>query len=180
MASEVETAQQRATGASAADPASVGRGYFETVATRDLDAMTDFYAQGAIGEIHGLVSLRVPDAYRAWFGALFAAFPDFEMEILDVIASGEKVAMHWRATATFSGTGRFEGLEPNGARVNLRGCDVLTVRDGKIQHNDAYTNAADLARQLGALPPQGSLAERALSGALNLKTRATRALRERR
>jgi hypothetical protein len=53
---------------------------------------------------------------------------------------------------------------------------VLTVRDGKIQHNDAYMNGAQMARQLGALPPQGSLPERAMTGALNLRTRAARRL----
>ena len=72
------------------------------------------------------------------------------------MASGEKAAVRWRASGTFSGIGRFEGLDPNGARVDLQGCDVLTVRDGRIQRNDAYMNGAEMARQLGALPPAGS------------------------
>ena len=79
--------------------------------------------------------------------------------------------MRWRATATFNGSARFEGLEPNGAKVTIRGCDVLTVREGRIQRNDAYLNATELARQLGALPPAGSAAERVMTAALNLKTR---------
>ena len=33
---------------------------------------------------------------------------------------------------------------------------MLTIRDGRIQRNDAYMNGAELARQLGALPPAGS------------------------
>jgi hypothetical protein len=35
----------------------------------------------------------------------------------------------------------------------------------------------DLARQIGALPPQGSRAESAMNGLFNLKTRATRRLK---
>ncbi len=38
-------------------------------------------------------------------------------------------------------------------------------------------NGAQMAQQLGALPPAGSLPERAMLAALNLKTRAARALR---
>ena len=157
-----------------ADTASVARAYFEAVGRRDLDAMTEFYESGGTGEIHGLVELTVPNSYRAWFGNLFRAFPDFEFEILDVMANGEKAAVRWRARGSFTGPTRFEGLEPNGARIDVQGCDVLAIRDGRIQRNDAYMNGTDMARQLGALPPQGSAPEKALTALLNLKTRLTR------
>ena len=153
------------------DVATLGRAYFEAVGRRDLDAMTDFYEPGGTGEIHGLVELHVPTSYRAWFGDLFAAFPDFELEIVEVIAEGEKAVVRWSATGTFSGSARFEGLDPNGAGVDLEGCDVLTVREGRIVRNDAYMNGAEMARQLGALPPAGSAPEKAMTAALNLKTR---------
>jgi predicted ester cyclase len=159
--------------------AAVARGYFEAVGRRDLDAMTAFYEPGGTGEIHGLVELVVPGSYREWFGRLFAAVPDFRLEILDVMATGEKAAVRWRGTGSFDGDGNFEGLIPNGARIDIQGCDVLTVRDGRIQRNDAYMNGAEMARQLGALPPAGSLPERGLTAALNLKTRVTRRVRPR-
>ena len=54
----------------ATDVAAVARAYFEAVGRRDLDAMTAFYEPGGTGEIHGLIELRVPDTYRAWFGNL--------------------------------------------------------------------------------------------------------------
>lgn len=161
------------------DAATVARAYFDAVGRRDLDAMTDFYEPGGTGEIYGLVELRVPDTYRAWFGNVFRAFPDFELEIIEVVAAGEKAVVRWHATATFNGTARFEGLDPNGAKVTLRGCDVLTVREGRIQRNDAYLNGTELGRQLGALPPAGSAAERAMTAALNLKTRVVGRLRSR-
>ena len=166
-----------ASASTSADAATVARAYFEAVGRRDLDAMTAFYELGGTGEIYGLVELRVPDTYRAWFGNVFRAFPDFKLEIVEVVADGEKAVVRWRATATFNGSARFEGLEPNGASVTIRGCDVLTVRDGRIQRNDAYLNGTELARQLGALPPAGSTAERAMTGALNLKTRLAARLR---
>lgn len=151
--------------------------YFEAVAERDLDRMVDFYEPGGTGEIHGLVSLVAPDSYRAWFANLFAAFPDFRFEILDIVAEGDQAAVRWRASGTFDGAAQFEGMDPNGAKVDLSGCDLLTIRNGKIQRNDAYMNGAQMAQQLGALPPTGSLPERGMLAALNLKTRLTRALR---
>jgi steroid delta-isomerase-like uncharacterized protein len=154
-----------------ASVASVARAYFEAVARRDLDAMEAFYEQGGTGEIHGLVELTVPGTYRPWFANLFAAMPDFEFEILDVVATGEKAAVRWRARGSFTGPVKFEGLEANGASVDVQGCDVLTIRDGRIQRNDAYMNGAEMARQLGALPPAGSAAEKAATALVNLRTR---------
>ncbi len=155
----------------------VARAYFEAIARRDLEAMTGFWEPGGTGEIHGLVELTAPHSYRAWFANLFAAFPDFSFEILDVAAEGERAAVRWRATGSFSGDARFEGMDPTGARVDLSGCDMLTIREGRIQRNDAYLNGAQMAQQLGALPPAGSLPERAMLAALNLKTQLLRALR---
>jgi len=163
-----------------ADAATVGRAYFEAVGRHDLDAMTAFYEPDGTGEIHGLVELHVPTSYRAWFGDLFAAFPDFELEIAEVIAEGGKAVVRWRATGTFSGSARFEGLDPNGAKVDIQGCDVLAIRNGRIQRNDAYLNAADLARQLGALPPAGSPIERLMTAALNVKTHVVDAVHHQR
>jgi steroid delta-isomerase-like uncharacterized protein len=164
----------------ATDAGTIARGYFEAVGRRDLDAMTEFYVPGGEGEIYGLVRLQVPGTYREWFGNLFRAFPDFEFEIVEIVASGEKAAVRWSATGTFSGDVGFEGMEPNGASVAVQGCDVLTIRDGRIQHNDAYMNGAEMMRQLGALPPQGSAPEKAMLAALNAKTRLLSALRSRR
>ena len=46
-----------------------------------------------------------------------------------------------------------------------------------IRENRAYTNGMAVARQLGAMPPAGSAAEKAMAGAFNLKTRAAALLR---
>jgi predicted ester cyclase len=157
--------------------AEVARSYFEAVGRQDLDAMEAHYEPGGGGPIHGLVELRVGDNYRQWFGNLFRAFPDWKFEILDIVAEGDRAAVEWRATGTFSGDARFEGMEPNRASVDVQGCDVVTIRDGRIVDNQAYTSGTEIARQLGALPPQGSVAERGMTAALNLKTRAARLLR---
>ncbi len=162
---------------SSTEAGAVARAYFEAVGKRDLERMVSFYEPGGTGEIHGLVSLTAPDTYRAWFANLFAAFPDFRFEILDVVAEGEQAAVRWHATGTFDGTARFEGMDPTGAKVDLTGFDLLTIRGGKIQRNDAYMNGAQMAQQLGALPPSGSLPERGMLAALNLKTRLLAALR---
>jgi steroid delta-isomerase-like uncharacterized protein len=157
-----------------ADAADVGRAYFQAVADRDVDAMAACWEPGCIDELHGLASLRAPEGVKEWFANTFRAVPDFQMKVLDLIAGDEKVAVRWHMTGTFSGDAKFEGAIATGEKIDITGCDVLTVRDGKIVHNDAYMNGMQMARQLGMFPPQGSGQERAMIGAVNAKTRLAR------
>jgi steroid delta-isomerase-like uncharacterized protein len=158
----------------ASDAEAVARAYFDAVAAQDVEAMAACWEPGSMDVLHGVEELRVPEELQAWFRGLFTAFPDFRFEVLDVMAGGEKAAVRWRATGTFDGTATFQGLRPNGRSVDVEGCDVLTVRGGRIVRNDAYMNGAEMVRQLGVLPPLGSGQERLMLGLANLKTRLSR------
>jgi steroid delta-isomerase-like uncharacterized protein len=159
------------------DAAAIGRAYFEAVAARDPAAMAACWEPGSRDILHGVADMRAPEEVEKWFANTFRAVPDFNMEVLDLIADGDRVAVRWHMTGTFSGEAKFEGAIATGERLDITGCDVLTVRDGKIVHNDAYMNGMQLARQLGLLPSQGSGQERAMLAAVNLRTRLARRLK---
>jgi hydroxyacylglutathione hydrolase len=148
----------------------VARSYFEALESPDLDRLASHWAPGGLDRIAPIGDLRAPDEIRPFFGELFAAFPDMRFEILDVIAGESKVAVRWRTTGTFCG-GRFQGIDPNGARLELEGIDMLTVEDGLIRRNDAYYDGSQFARQIGLLPEQNSDAERRMASLFNLRTR---------
>lgn len=154
----------------------IARAYLEAIGRQDLDAACALWRPGGIDRLIGMAELRAPEGVRDYFGTLFAAFPDFKLEIESVVAQKEQAAVRWSATGTFNGTGKFEGMKPNGESISLEGCDVLKVVDEQIVENHAYINAAQLARQLGALPSQGSAAERTTLGAFNAKTAAAKAI----
>ncbi len=134
--------------------------------------MVACWAPGGLERFVGQEEVLAPDGVRDYFTALFAAFPDFEFEVLDVTTARARTAVRWRATGTFAGPGSFRGFVPNGARIEIEGCDVLTIADDKVQRNDAYVDSGDIARQLGFLPPAGSAGEARLARLANLRTRA--------
>ena len=98
--------------------------------------------------------LHYPDA-KDRFGVIYA--------LLDTTSSGKRVAVRWRARGTFAGPAKFQAFEPNGAQIEIEGCDVLKIDHDLIQHNDAYLDSGDIARQLGFLPPAGSPSEMSLA-----------------
>jgi steroid delta-isomerase-like uncharacterized protein len=152
--------------------ADVATRYFEAVGAHDLDTAVALWSPGGIERVVGQRQLTAPDEIRAFLGELHAAFPDLRWEVLEVTASEDRAAVRWRACGTFAGPGRFQGFAPNGARLEMEGCDVLSVNDGRIERLDAYVDSGDIARQLGVLPAAGSRAETRLTQLANARTRA--------
>lgn len=149
----------------------VAKRYFAALAAHDLDAAVDCWAPGGVDRLVGQQDLIAPEGTRQYFSELFDAFPDFSFEVLDTTTYRSRTAVRWRARGTFAGPGRFQGFMPNGARIEIEGCDVVTVADDKIQQLEAFTDSGAIARQLGLLPPAGSRGEARLAALANLRTR---------
>jgi glyoxylase-like metal-dependent hydrolase (beta-lactamase superfamily II)/predicted ester cyclase len=167
---EAATGERKSRGGKAATTA-VAKRYFAAIGARDLDGMTECWRPGATDRLIGQADLVAPDDVREWFGELFAAIPDFSLQVTEMVADSKRCAVQWRATGTFTGPGRFQGLEPTGARLELEGCDVVQVEGDELVHNDAYMDGMEIARQLGALPARGAKAETRMASAVNARTR---------
>ncbi|MGH2950718.1 MAG: ester cyclase [Solirubrobacterales bacterium] len=155
----------------------IAREYFEAIANQDLAKASSMWKPGGKGYLHGLAELEAPGGWRAYFENLFGAFPDLELKAVEIAASGNNAGVRWRATGTFTGPARFQGLAPTGKRIAIEGCDMLRIEDEQIVENNAYTNGAQLAQQLGVLPAEGSVGERAVTAAFNARTAAVDAVR---
>jgi glyoxylase-like metal-dependent hydrolase (beta-lactamase superfamily II)/predicted ester cyclase len=146
--------------------------YFDALAAQDLDAAAACWHPGGVDRMVGEADLRAPEDVRQWFAGLFAAFPDWRFEVLEMASEDTRTAVRWRARATFAGPGTFQGFSANGARLDVEGCDMLTVGDdGLIQSNHAYVNGGDVARQLGLLPDPQSPGGQRLTKLANLRTK---------
>jgi len=157
---------------------SVARRYFEAIAARDLDTAVGLWADGGRDNIRGQMDVLAPEGVRAFLGEVLDSSPDLLFEVLCTTTQDERCAVQWRMTGTFAGPGSLSGIQPTGDRFTIEGVDLLTVSDGLIQSNEAFPDSISLPRQLGMIPPQGSLADQRLTGAFNAKTRLTTRLTE--
>lgn len=147
------------------------REYFSALNDRDLKRAVDCWVpSGGVEAVPGNRNLPVPEGIRGFFGPLFDAMGEWKLEVLETTAQDDRVVVHWRATAGFTGPGRFDGFKPTGARGEVTGLDQLTVKDGLIVRNDAYFDAMELGRAIGLMPPAGSAQDKGMKAMVNLQT----------
>ena len=158
------------------DTAEVAASYFAAATARDAEGMASHWSEDGVDDLVPVGVLRGPGEVRSFFTELFTALPDLEFVVERTTAAGSVAAVQWRASGTFTG-GPFQGIDPTGRRVELRGCDCVEVEDGKVVRNTAYYDGMAFARAVGMMPPQDSPAERAMKTAFNGLTRLRGALR---
>ena len=115
------------------DRSTIAHDWFEQVWSRGDESTIDrLFAEDGIA--HGLTGgegreLRGPAAFKPFFHAFRAAFPDMQVVVEDTVVEGDKVA----ARCTVRGTHRGDTLGPATQKpVLFTGITIMRVRDGKI------------------------------------------------
>ncbi|HKH79735.1 MAG TPA: ester cyclase [Solirubrobacteraceae bacterium] len=173
VAANVREAASRRKRPAGSEAEAVTRRYFETIGAHDVDGAAAMWAPDGREDVRGQGLFIGPEGVRELIGELVDAIPDLHVEIVSTTTEGERCALHWRFKGTFAGPGSFNGIAPTGHSMEFEGVDVLSVRDGLIHANDAFTDTMAIPRQIGMMPPLHSPAEQRMMGAFNVKTRVT-------
>ena len=131
---------------------------------RDPHAIVSQWSEDCIYESPVLPEGRVVgrDASKMAISVLLRAFPDFTLTEMDrwVSPDGLRVALLWRASGTFTGPLDPPGFAPTGGPVEVEGMTCTELRGGETAHFRHYFDVTGMGRQLAAVPPRGSTAER--------------------
>jgi predicted ester cyclase len=85
---------------------------------------------------------------KRWVSPFRGAFPDFEMEIVELIAEGETVVAHFRCSGTHRG--EWLGVPATGRRFeSIDEIYIFHVRDGKLSSAVGVEDNLTRMRQLG-------------------------------
>ena len=88
---------------------------------------------------------------RAVITSLRRAFPDFHLEIQDLVVAGDSAWARMVATGTHDGP--FMGHPPTGRRMRIDVFDVIRVEDGRMVEHWGVPDRLGVLRQLGLLAP---------------------------
>jgi steroid delta-isomerase-like uncharacterized protein len=92
------------------------------------------------------------EGYKRTLRLAFAAFPDAELVVHDLIAEGDRVVERWTIRGTHQG--EFMGIAATNSRLDLGGVDIYRYADGKRVETWSYFDRLELLRQLGVSPKQ--------------------------
>src|ERR1700712_4521960 len=88
---------------------------FERLNAHDVPGLRELWLEDGVE--------RFPDppctgagGIASYFEGLFAAVPDFHMEIKGIVEAGDEAFVRWHMTATHTGSG-FQGLDATGKAV---------------------------------------------------------------
>jgi steroid delta-isomerase-like uncharacterized protein len=136
------------------------RAYYDAVWNeRKLELIDDWVTDDFVGHYSASPEpVRGRAGFRAFVEEALDALPDLRMTIEDTIVQGEKVVSRVRMTGTH--TGPMRGFAPTGRKIDVWYIAIEHYRDGRCAEEWACSDDIGLARQIGALPPPGSPAEK--------------------
>jgi steroid delta-isomerase-like uncharacterized protein len=133
--------------------AAIYRAALDRANAGDLAGYLDLYSDDVV---FGGVSQEPMDkaGVVAFHENFYAAFPGVQVEVVDLIESGDQLA----ARLVLSGPheGPFLGAPASGNEVQLAITTILTMRDGKCVERWSTADMLGLLIQVGAVPPPGA------------------------
>ena len=121
----------------------------------NVEELRNCYADDATAMTPDQGELNGVDAIMDWFRQTYEAIPDARYEPLYTHEVGDTAIDEGFFTGTNTGpiplpTG--ETAPATGRQVRVRGCDVVTVRDGRITSHRFYFDQMEFLGQLGLVP----------------------------
>jgi steroid delta-isomerase-like uncharacterized protein len=133
--------------------------YVELYNVGDLDACMDLYAEDAVQRMHdGTFEGR--SEIRDRLARDLEAFPDAKYVVDSFVDEGNTFAGEWTFTGTNTGPFRLpDGTDvpATGRRVEIKGMELVEVRDAWIVVDNLYYDFMAALLQLGLVPEEAAV-----------------------
>ena len=137
------------------DNVALARKIYDAWNARDFDFGPEHTTDDAVIEMMGAGhTFKGPDGSRQFAQAWAAAVPDGRVTIDRLIDGGERVVVEFTGRGTHTGPMVTPNgtIEPTGRSLELKFCDVLEFRDGRIVGQHSYLDSASMLAQMGLMP----------------------------
>jgi steroid delta-isomerase-like uncharacterized protein len=127
----------------------LARRWFEEVWNQGSESAIDelLHSQGkAYGFPDPDSVLAGPESFKAIHRQFHNAFTDIHVEVDDLIAEGDRVAIRWTCTMTHNGDGL--GFSATGKKTTFPGSSFITCRDGKLTEGRNFMDLTKMTLQL--------------------------------
>lgn len=99
--------------------------------------------------LHTVPEIKGKDSAKAYYANYVTGFSNREFIVKEILGKGNKVVKYWQFKGTHTGT--FFGIPATGKTIDVIGCTIATVVNGKItEEQDFFDNYAFL-QQIGLI-----------------------------
>ena len=126
------------------------------VQNKDLEGAAKFFAEDVVVVTPDLGQLTGRERMRDYMQDFFTAFPDFKYETRRKYEDDDTAIDEGRYIGTNTGplSGPSGSIPATGKVVDMRACEVATVKDGLITHYEFYFDQMEMLTQLGLVPDE--------------------------
>jgi steroid delta-isomerase-like uncharacterized protein len=115
---------------------------------KDLDVFAGMVSSDYISHNDSIGPPADVKQTKSFLAAVFAAFPDTQVTIEDMVAEGDKVVVRntWRGTFR----GPWMGIAPTGKEVTWTGIVIWRIKNGKIKERWANINFPEVMQRIAS------------------------------
>ncbi len=114
----------------------------------NLAVLDTAYAPNVV--LHTVPEIKGAANVKAYYANYVTGFSDRQFSIKETFAQGNKLVKYWEFKGTH--TGDFFGIPATGKKIDVIGCTIATIVDGKITEERDFFDNYEFLKQLGLLP----------------------------
>lgn len=132
----------------AANVAYYGRVWEVAINEGRTNILDSAYVENAV--LHTVPEVKGKANCKAYYENFVTGFTERQFIVKEIFADGDKLVKYWQ----FKGkhTGNFFGIPATGKSVDVIGCTIAKMKDGKIAEEQDFMDNVVLMTQLGLMP----------------------------
>jgi steroid delta-isomerase-like uncharacterized protein len=99
--------------------------------------------------LHTVPEIKGKDSAKAYYANYVTGFSDRQFIVKEILAKGDRVVKYWQFKGKHTGT--FFGIPATGKTVDVIGCTIAKVVDGKITEEQDFFDNYEFLKQIGII-----------------------------
>jgi steroid delta-isomerase-like uncharacterized protein len=112
-----------------------------------VDVLDTAYAADIV--LHTIPEIKGIAKSKAYYANFVTGFSNRQFIVKDIFAQGDKLTKYWEFKGTH--TGDFMGIPATGKTIDVEGCTIAKMVNGKIVEERDFMDNMDFLKQLGII-----------------------------
>lgn len=113
-----------------------------------INILDSAYVENAV--LHTVPEVKGKANAKAYYENYIVGFSDRKFIVKEIFADGDKLVKYWQFKGKHTGT--FFGIPATGKDVDVIGCTIAKMKDGKIAEEQDFMDNLDFMQQIGIIP----------------------------